>query len=85
MSGPDDEGIKHPSIRISFVCMIKRRDVENTRKFHYELEHFYPGVERAKFWDLFVDHEAWSESEFLLGKITIVKPGEGHPQGWAVC
>lgn len=51
------------------------------KKIHYELEHFYPNFDRQKFWDLFVDHEAWSKSKFLPGEITISKPGKDHPQG----
>lgn len=48
---------------------------------HYELERFYPGFDRQEFWELFVDHEGWSASEYLPGKIIIEQPGEGHPQG----
>ena len=55
--------------------------LETSKKIHYELEHLYPEVDRQKFWDLFVDHDAWSRSEVLPGTITIVKPGDGHPQG----
>lgn len=55
--------------------------MQNTKKIHYELEHFYPNVDRQKFWDLFVDHETWSKSEFLPGEIKIIKPGKDHPQG----
>lgn len=55
--------------------------MENTKKIHYELEYFYPNVDQQKFWDLFVDHEAWSKSDFLPGKIIILKPGKDHPQG----
>lgn len=53
----------------------------DTKKIHYQLEHFYPGFNQQKFWDLFVDHEAWSKSEFLPGKININKSGQNHPQG----
>ncbi len=55
--------------------------METTKKFHYELEHLFPNVDRQKFWDLFVDNEAWSESDDLPGEIIIDKPGEGHLQG----
>ncbi len=55
--------------------------MENTKKIHYELEYFYPNFDRQKFWDLFVDHEAWSKSDFLPGEIIIIKPGKDHPQG----
>lgn len=55
--------------------------MKKTRKIHYELEHFYPDVDRKKFWDMFVDPEAWSKSDLLQGEITIIKPGEEHPQG----
>lgn len=56
-------------------------NTRDTRKKHYEIEHFYPGFDRQKFWDLFVDHEGWSRSDILPSEISIVKPGEGHPQG----
>jgi len=52
-----------------------------TRKFHYGIDHFYPGLDRQKFWDLFVDYEAWSKSDILPSEISIVEPGEGHPMG----
>lgn len=55
--------------------------MENTKKIHYELEHFYPGFDRQKFFDLFVNHEAWTESEFMPGKVSIIKPGKDHPLG----
>lgn len=48
---------------------------------HYDLEYTYPNVDRQRYWDLFVDHEAWSESDLLPGTITITEPGDGHPQG----
>lgn len=53
--------------------------IENT--IRYTIEHAYPGFEQQRFWDLFVDHEAWSAAADLPGAITIVEPGEGHPQG----
>ncbi len=53
----------------------------STKQIQYEIEHFYPGFDRQKFWDLFIDHEGWSNSDLLPGQISIVKPGEGHPQG----
>ena len=81
MGSPDDERRKHPSIRISFICLIKGINMEKTRKFHFELEQFYPGLYREKSFDLFADYKAWSKSEFLRGETTIVKPGEGYPQG----
>lgn len=52
----------------------------NTKKIHYNLEYFYPDFDRQKFFDLFVDHEAWTNSEFLP-EIRIIKPGETHPPG----
>lgn len=55
--------------------------MSQSKKVTYEVEHVYPDVERQKFWDLFVDHEAWSASDILPGEITIVEPGDGHPQG----
>ena len=51
------------------------------KKMNYELERFYPGFDRKNLWDLFVDPVAWTNSEFLGGEITILKPGKGHPQG----
>lgn len=53
----------------------------SAKKIQYEIEHFYPGFNRQKFWDLFVDHEGWSASDLLPGEISIVEPGEGHIQG----
>jgi len=55
--------------------------MEDAKKFHYEIEQFYPNFDRQKFWDLFVDHEAWSKSDFLPGEIIILKQGKDHPQG----
>ena len=55
--------------------------VDKAKKVQYEVEHVYVDVDQQKFWDLFVDHEAWSESDLLPGVITIIEPGEGHPQG----
>jgi len=55
--------------------------MENTNKINYELEQFYPGFDRQKFFDLFVNHEAWTESEFMPGKVSIIKPGKDHPLG----
>jgi hypothetical protein len=55
--------------------------MKKTKKINYKLEYFYPNYDVDKFWKLFVDHKAWSESEFLSGEITIDKPGKGHPQG----
>lgn len=51
------------------------------RKVHYAIEHFYPGFDRKKFWDVFFDVEAWSKSDVLPGEISIIKPGKDHPQG----
>lgn len=48
---------------------------------HYRVERFYPGVDRQKFWDMFVDYEGWTNSDILAGKISILSPGEGHPMG----
>lgn len=56
-------------------------DTHVTRKFHYGIDHFYPGFDRQKFWDLFVDYEAWSKSDILPSEISIVEPGEEHPMG----
>ena len=42
------------------------------KKMNYELERFYPGFDRKKLWDLFVDPVAWTNSEFLGGEITII-------------
>lgn len=55
--------------------------MKNTKQFQYSLEYFYPKADRQKFWDMFVDHEAWSESKDLPGVIRIDKPGKNHPQG----
>lgn len=52
-----------------------------TKKAQYEIEHFYPGFDRQQFWDLFVDNDGWTKSDILPGEISIVEPGEGHPQG----
>lgn len=53
----------------------------DTKTTCYEIDHFYPSFDRQKFWDLFVDNEGWTESEILPGEISIIEPGEGHPQG----
>ncbi len=55
--------------------------MDDTKTTLYEIEHFYPGFDRQKFWDLFVDNEGWSRSDILPGQISIIKPGRGHPQG----
>ena len=54
--------------------------MENPKKIRYELEHFYPGFERQKFFDLFVDPEAWTKSKFLP-EIRILKPGKSLAHG----
>lgn len=54
--------------------------MDNPKKIHYELAHFYPNFNRQKFFDLIVDHEAWTNSEFLP-EIRIIKPGKNHPLG----
>lgn len=55
--------------------------MKKTKKIQYSLEHFYPDFDRQKFFDLFVDPKAWSESDILQGTITINKPGKDYPQG----
>lgn len=55
--------------------------MNDTRKIHYEIEHFYPDIDRQKFWDMFVDYENRSKSDILPSKISIIKSGEGYPQG----
>lgn len=52
----------------------------NDSKIQYELEHFYPNFNRQKFFDLIIDHEAWTNSE-LLPEVQIVKPGKDYPLG----
>lgn len=52
-----------------------------TKHFEYELEHHYPGADRQRFWDMFVDHEAWSRSDLLPGQMAVIEPGDGHPLG----
>lgn len=52
----------------------------NTREITYELEHFYPEFDRQKFFDLFIDYEAWTNSE-LLPEVQILKPGKEYPLG----
>lgn len=54
--------------------------MKNTKKIHYELDHFYPGFDCQKFFDLFVNNEIWTESEFLP-EVRIIKPGKDHPMG----
>jgi len=54
--------------------------MQTTKKTHYELEHFYPNFNRQKFFDLLIDHEAWTNSE-LLPEIQIIKPGKDYPLG----
>lgn len=51
------------------------------RRHRYEVEQVIPNADRQKLWDLFVDPEAWSTSNRLPGKLVIVSPGKGHPQG----
>ena len=55
--------------------------MDSTKKYQYEFDHSFPGYDRQKFWEVFVDNEAWSESEIMPGEIIIDIPGEGHPQG----
>ncbi len=55
--------------------------MQKSTKYHYEIEHFFPDVDRQKFFDMFIDPDAWSASEFLPGKIIIDKPGKDFPQG----
>ena len=54
--------------------------MSTNKKIKYNLEYFLPNIDRQKFFDLFVNHQAWTESEFLPN-ITILKPGKTHPQG----
>lgn len=56
-------------------------DLQDSRAKRYVVEQFYPGFDRQKFWELFVDYEGWSKSDILAGEISIVTPGEGHPMG----
>ena len=51
------------------------------KQFHYELEHYFPDVERPSFFDFFLHHEAWSASDLLPGEIRVLEPGQGHPLG----
>ena len=51
------------------------------KKYKYKIEHFYPGFDQKKFFNMFVDHEAWTKSDLLPGDITILKPGKVHSQG----
>jgi hypothetical protein len=51
------------------------------RTFNYSIDTFYKGFDQQKFFDLFVNHKAWSKSDLLPGDITVIKPGKGHPQG----
>lgn len=53
----------------------------NPTKFSFEVEHFYPNFDQQKFWDFFVDHEWYSQSDLMQGEIIVDKPGEDHPQG----
>ncbi|MDV7141486.1 hypothetical protein R3X27_02205 [Tropicimonas sp. TH_r6] len=53
----------------------------DTRKMRSEIEHFYLGFDRKKFWDMYVDYEACSRFDILPSEISIVKPGDGHPMG----
>lgn len=39
--------------------------MKNTKKINYELKYFYPNFDQEKLWNLFVDYQAWSKSEFL--------------------
>ncbi|WP_460274737.1 SRPBCC family protein [Celeribacter sp. ULVN23_4] len=50
-------------------------------KYHYNVVTVYPGFERQKYWDMFVDYEGWTQSDILAGEISILEPGEGHPMG----
>lgn len=54
--------------------------MSNSNKVHYELEHFYPNFNREKFFDLLIDHEAWTSSE-LLPEVQILKAGKDYPLG----
>lgn len=52
-----------------------------SKQVTYEIDHFYPGFDRQRFWDLFVDHDGWTASDILPGSISILESGDGHPQG----
>lgn len=54
--------------------------MSNTNKVTYELEHFYPKFDRQKFFDLFIDYEAWTKSG-LLPEVQILNLGKDYPLG----
>ena len=56
-------------------------DLHDSRVKQHVVEQFYPGFDRRKFWEFFVDYEGWSKSDILAGEISIITPGEGHPMG----
>ncbi|WP_042506993.1 hypothetical protein [Algibacter lectus] len=50
-------------------------------KVTFEFTHFYPGFEPKKFWDFHVDHEWYTKSDIMIGEISLLKEGQGHPSG----
>ncbi len=50
-------------------------------KVTFEFTHFYPGFEPQKFWDFHVDHEWYTKSDIMIGEISLLKEGQGHPSG----
>lgn len=53
----------------------------NSKLVSFEVSHFYPNLEPQKFWDFFVDHEWYTQSDIMQGEIILDKPGKDHPQG----
>ncbi|QIE58037.1 hypothetical protein G5B37_00175 [Rasiella rasia] len=53
----------------------------NSKLVSFELSHFYPIIELQKFWEFFVDHKWYSQSEIMAGEIVVLKEGKDHPQG----
>lgn len=47
----------------------------------FEFSHYYTEFEQQKFWDFFVDHEWYTQSDIMPGKITLIDSEERQEQG----
>ena len=50
----------------------KMSNMANSKLVSFEVSHFYPNLKPQKFWDFFVDHEWYSQSDIMQG--------ENHPK-----
>lgn len=52
-----------------------------TSKIEFEFSHFYHGFDQQKFFDFLIDIEWYTQSDIMMGEISLEKPGKDHPYG----